>query len=246
MNDTARILIVEDNGSFALEMEMNVAEMGYEVIGIWSKGEEALRDIPGLKPDLVIMDINLEGEMDGLELAHRLEHTAIPILFITVHDEPEYFENARKSNWAGYLVKPFDRISLQAALEVALRQRNGDAKQLENALGENILRSDSLLIKAQSVYHNVRFTDMDFIQSEGNYCTVFAKDRKYALKISLRQLLECLPRSLFVQIHKSYAVQLSRLDLIDTNTNEVCIGSHRLPLGKGFRDALISRFRVLK
>lgn len=246
MNEAAKILIVEDNGSFALEMEMNVSEMGYEVLGIWPKGEEALADIPRLKPDLVIMDINLEGEMDGLELARQLEPTGIPVLFITVHDEPEYFESARKSNWAGYLVKPFDRISLQAALEVALRQRNGDSEQLEEALGENILRSDSLLIKAHGVYHNVRFTDMDFIQSEGNYCTVFAKERKYALKISLRQLLEGLPQSLFVQIHKSFAVQLSRLDLIDTNTNEVCIGSHRLPLGKGFRDSLIKRFKVLK
>lgn len=246
MNDAAKILIVEDNGSFALEMEMNVSEMGYEVLGIWPKGEEALVDIPRLKPDLVIMDINLEGEMDGLELARQLEPTGIPILFITVHDTPEYFQSAHNTNWVGYLVKPFDRLSLQAALEVALRQRGTGRLSLQEALGENILRDDSLLIKSQGVYHKVRFTDIDFIQSEGNYCMVFAKERKYALKISLRQLLDGLPKNQFVQIHKSYAVQLTRLDVIDTNTNEVCTGSFRLPLGKGFRDALIKRFKVLK
>lgn len=246
MNETAKILIVEDNGSFALEMEMNISEMGFEVLGIRSKGEEALKDIPRLKPDLVIMDINLEGEMDGLELARLLEPTGVPILFITVHDTWEYFQTAQQTNWAGYLVKPFDPLSLQAAIEVALRQKTVGSKPQETAFGENILREDSLLIKAQGVYHNVRFSDIDYIQSEGNYCIIFTGGRKFALKISLRQLLEGLPGHLFVQIHKSFAVQLRRLDAIDTNVNEVCIGSQRLPLGKGFRDALIKCFKVLK
>ncbi|MBK7408443.1 MAG: response regulator, partial [Saprospirales bacterium] len=207
MTTHTRLWIVEDNLSFALEMEIFATDLGYEVLGLTSRGEDALEAIPGQEPDLIIMDINLEGEMNGLELAKELEPTGIPILFITVHDRPDYFELAQETNWAGYLVKPFDKLSLQAAIEVALRQRHAPEKE---GFGENVLRPDCLLIKAQGVYHRVLFTDIDFIQSEGNYCTIFTKDRRYALKTSLRQLLEGLPKDQFSQVHKSHAVQLSR------------------------------------
>ncbi|MCB9284458.1 MAG: response regulator [Lewinellaceae bacterium] len=241
---STRLWIVEDNLSFALEMEIFATDLGYEVLGMTSKAEDALEQIPAHEPDLIIMDINLEGEMNGLELAEKLEPTGIPILFITVHDRPDYFELAKTTNWAGYLVKPFDKLSLQAAIEMALRSPHSAGK--EEDLEENILRPDCLLIKAQGVYHRVLFSNIDFIQSEGNYCTLFTKERKYAIKISLRQLLEGLPKDQFCQIHKSHAVQLSRIDAIDSVAAEVVIGSHRLPLGKGFRDSLIRRFKVLK
>jgi DNA-binding LytR/AlgR family response regulator len=239
--ETTRIWIVEDNLSFAIEMEMFAHDLGYQVLGMSDNGEQALEAIREAMPDLVIMDINLSGEMNGLELAGQLEPTGIPILFITVHDREDYFEQARKTNWAGYLVKPFDKLSLQAAIEVALRTEG-----VREAAVHEVLQPDCLLIKAQGVYHRVLFAHIDFIQSDGNYCTIFTRERKYALKISLRQLLDGLPQDQFIQIHKRHVVQLTRIDAIDVVASEVSVGAHRLPLGRGFRDALLQRFRVLK
>ncbi len=237
-----RIWIVEDNLSFALDLEMFAEELGHEILGISSKGEDALPAITDQLPDLIIMDINLEGEMNGLDLAQKLEHTEIPILFITVHDRPDYFQQARKTNWAGYLVKPFDKLSLQAALEIALR-----APKTEHLPEElSFLSNECILIKSQGIYFKVQFCDIDFIQSEGNYCMIHTNGKKFAIKISLRQLLDNLPQSQFVQIQKSYAVQQKRIEAIDAAENLVIIGAHRLPLGKGYRDSLLARFRVLK
>jgi DNA-binding LytR/AlgR family response regulator len=241
-----RIYIVEDNFSFSLELEMFVRELGHELLAICPRGEDALQAIPQCHPDLVIMDINLAGEMTGLVLAEALESTSIPVLFITVHDRPEYFEQARKTNWAGYLVKPFDKLSLQAAIEVALRYSQALEQYGDSDLQENILREDCMLIKANGIYHKVSYHDIFFVQSEGNYSTIYTSDRKYVLKISLRQLMEGLPSSDFIQVHKSYLVHLKRMDAIDSGSNEVIAGSHRIPLGKGFREALIKRFKVLK
>ena len=237
-----RLWIVEDNLSFALEMEMFAADNGYEVLGISSKGEDALLAIPVHEPDLVIMDINLEGEMNGLELAGKLEYTDIPILFITVHDSPDYFHSARNTNWAGYLVKPFDKLTFQAAIEVALRAPRPEVMHDD----VTFVSDDCILIKSQGIYYKVYFTDIDFIQSEGNYCMIQTQGKKYAIKTSLKQLLDHLPHNQFVQIQKSYAVQKNRIDAIDVGENLVFIGAHRLPLGKGYRDMLLARFRVLK
>jgi len=239
---TATIWIVEDNMSFALEMEILLEKIGHTVLGISAKGEDALSAIISSQPELVIMDINLGGEMTGLDLAEKLEDEPIPILFITVHDRPEYLQRAERTNWAGFLVKPFDKLSLQAAIDLALRNWKNKGKAGLDA----DIKEDSLLIKAKGVFHKVAFKDILYIQSEGNYCTIFSTDRKYALKTSLRHLLGRLPKGFFAQTHKSYAVQLGMISAIDTVLNEVAVGPHRIPLGKGFRDELVTMFRVLK
>jgi DNA-binding LytR/AlgR family response regulator len=241
-----RIYIVEDNISFALELEIYVVELGYQLMGVRTKAEEALAEIPVKMPDLVVMDINLAGQMNGLELAMALEPFDIPILFITVHDRPDYFEQARKTNWAGYLVKPFDKLSLQAAIEVALRYWQSMESGADAKFQENILRDDCMLIKSQGVYHKVAFSDIFYIQSEGNYSTIFTADRKFVLKISLRQLMEGLPLSDFIQVHKSYLVNLKKLDAIEATSDQLAVGKFKIPLSKSFRETLLSRFKVLK
>lgn len=237
---TKRIYIVEDNLSYAIQLEMYLKELGYEVLGRKDRGEEALSVILSDEPDLVIMDVNLGGEMSGLDLALALEPKHIPILFITVHDTLQYFERARSANMAGYLVKPFDMISLRAALEVVFRKQ-------EHLDRDSFFQEDCVLVKVQGILHKVHFKDIVYINSEGNYCTLLCKEKKkFVLKISLRQILTALPAETFIRIHKSYVVNLERVDAIDTRRKEVIAGGERLPIGKEFKNDLEQRFRIFK
>lgn len=235
-----RIYIVEDNLSYAIQVEMYLKELGYEVLGRKARGEEALSVILSDEPDLVIMDVVLEGEMSGLDLALALEPKQIPILFISVHDTPNYFEKARRANMAGYLVKPFDMISLRAALEVVFRNQ-------ELMDRHSFFQEDCVLVKAQGILHKVHYQDIVYINSGGNYCTFFCKEKKkYVLKMSLRQILSALPAENFIRVHKSYVVNLNGMDAIDTRSKEVIAGDERLPIGKEFKNELEQRFRIFK
>ena len=237
---TKRIYIVEDNLSFAIQIEMYLKELGYEVLGRKARGEEALDFLLSNVPDLVIMDVNLGGAMSGLELALALEPKEIPILFITAHDTPNYFESARSANMAGYLVKPFDLISLRAALEVVFRNQEPSDR-------DSSLQEDCVLVKTQGILQKVYYKDIVYINSEGNYSTLLCKDKKKCvLKISLRQILRALPAETFIRIHKSYVVNLERVDAIDTRSKEVIAGGERLPIGKEFKNDLQQRFRIFK
>jgi two-component system, cell cycle sensor histidine kinase and response regulator CckA len=122
-----RILIVEDEGIIANGVATALGKSGYSVLDIASSGEEALYMLQFKVPDLVLMDIRLKGELDGLETA-RLMHTnhTFPIIFLTSHTDAETRLRAKESNPYGYLVKPVRTVGLCAAVEMALHKAESD------------------------------------------------------------------------------------------------------------------------
>jgi len=121
VNDPARILIVEDNIIIALEMELQLNKKGYQVVAIASKGEIALQLAHEKRPDIVIMDIALDGYMNGVETASRLKRELkLPVIFITGHNDHSLLKNLRELEPAGYLLKPVDYFELFQIIEIAL------------------------------------------------------------------------------------------------------------------------------
>ncbi len=120
MNE-AKILIVEDESIIAMETERSLKNLGYEIISIVDNGEKAVR-IAGLeKPDFILMDICLKGEMDGIEAANRIRSNSdIPLIFLTAFAEEEKLAQAKMTLPLGYLLKPVQERDLKAAIEIAL------------------------------------------------------------------------------------------------------------------------------
>ena len=122
----ARILIVEDDQIIAADLRLKVQEMGHEVIGIAISGEEAIGLAERCKPDLVLMDIQLDTAMNGLDAARIIqERTGTPIIFVTAFPSGAVRgESVRISEEGIYLGKPFSRVQLEAAVAGALRRRS--------------------------------------------------------------------------------------------------------------------------
>ncbi len=126
MNDT-RILIVEDERIVALDLKSRLESEGYRVEGLAASGEDAVRKAAALEPDLVLMDIRLEGEMDGIDAAGRIhEQFGIPVVFLTAFASDETIERARRTEPYGYLVKPFEDRELHATIKVSLTRRQAE------------------------------------------------------------------------------------------------------------------------
>ncbi len=118
-----KILIVEDEIITAHHLQRTLTALGYEVVGIAGTGAAALDQVAAAKPDLLLADIGLEGDIDGVDVATRAREAGnVPTVFLTAYSDPQTMRRARVTEPYGYLVKPFAEQELQATIEIALQQ----------------------------------------------------------------------------------------------------------------------------
>ncbi len=129
----ARILIVEDDRVVARHLEQQLLRMGYRVVAKTASGEEACDLAVRLTPDLVLMDIRLEGAMDGIDAAECINKSAcLPIVFLTAYADDETTRRARLTEPFGYLLKPFEESQLRTVVEMALYKHASDRRLRES------------------------------------------------------------------------------------------------------------------
>lgn len=129
-----RILIVEDEKLVAMDIERGLRALGYEIVAVADTGELAIERAESLRPDLVLMDIRLKGEMDGIEAARRIRERAfIPVVFLTAYADAPTVERAKAIAPHGYLGKPFDDRELHRVVELALARSAAERAERERA-----------------------------------------------------------------------------------------------------------------
>lgn len=124
-----KIMIVDDDVTIQMEMEEYLNHMDYTVVGISDTGSGAVEMAGEMKPDLILMDVNLPGEMNGIEAAEKIKaELDIPIIFISGYGDPGYIEKAKKIEPFGYVMKPFDEEEIRAFIEIALHKKAMELK----------------------------------------------------------------------------------------------------------------------
>jgi PAS domain S-box-containing protein len=169
----AVILIVEDETIVAADLEIKLKQLGYEVAGIASQGREAVEMAMRRKPQLVLMDIQLEGSMDGIETAREINSRHdVPIVYLTAHSDPATLSRAKLSGPFGYILKPFDERELVTQIELAFYKHQTD-KQLHD-------QRELLRITLSSIGDGVIATnaqgDISFINSVAESLTGWSAD----------------------------------------------------------------------
>jgi CheY-like chemotaxis protein len=147
------IILVEDDAVLCDLLTLRLTKLGYKVKGMYSSGEEAIRSIPDTHPDLILMDINLSGKMDGIETAHYIQKKyKIPVVYLTASSDAATFERAKITDECEYILKPFSDHDLYIAIEMAYykytlhRKIKSKEKFLEKLvlnMGDAIICTDS-------------------------------------------------------------------------------------------------------
>jgi diguanylate cyclase (GGDEF)-like protein len=138
--DPISILLVEDEGVIARDLEDTLIRLGYRVSGIASEGTEAIEMARDLHPQLVVMDVSLRGEVDGIEAACAIQEEApVPVIFLTSHTDTETLHRAVLTGPLGYLTKPFQEADLRSVIEVAIHKHRSDIQRRERE--EHLRRS---------------------------------------------------------------------------------------------------------
>lgn len=118
-----KILLVEDDDVIARVEDWRLKNLGYTVCGRATSGAEAMEQVVNTKPDLVLMDINIRGEVDGIETAKMIKDGfKIPVIYVTSHSDGPTLERAKATHPDGFIVKPFDDNDLRVAIQLALKK----------------------------------------------------------------------------------------------------------------------------
>lgn len=119
------------------------------------------------------------------------------------------------------------------------------ANKTQTQVQQNVLTKDSFFIRINNQLKKVDLREIDWIHADGNYCFINASAKKFAVKISLRRLVLRLSPLQFIRIHKSYVVNIDRIEGIDMSENSVLIGKQRLPIGRVYKEELFKRLDIL-
>lgn len=246
--ESINILIVEDDPIIAADIEASLQQMGYGTTEIIETGEQVMDSIARYLPDLVLMDIQLGGKMDGIQTAHLLnEKHPLPIIFLTANTDRSTFDRAKETLPYAFIGKPFDSFDLERGIELAIRRFNNSQNQPEKQGGvedDTVILTDRIFLKdTRQFLVKVFLKDILFIQAQGNYCDIFTKEKKYTITSNLKNFEQKLDDRYFVRVHRSYLVNLNHLDEI--GDLYLHLKGHEVPLAQSYRAEFFSKLKLM-
>lgn len=243
------VLIVEDDFSFGLDLELLVNDIGCNVLKRVDNSAEALEVIFSQNPDLILMDIDIKGALSGIEIAEKIKHLQIPILFVTSHGETEMYDQAKSYNSIGYLVKPLQMFTLRSAINLAIEQLSKPPKNSttdSEKEHESFVKEEYLFFKKKDIYQKVHVSDILYLESDNNYVNIYTSVEKYVIRQKLSDFKNYLP-DYFNTIHRSTVVNIKKIEAYNHQTFKVIlVGGHALEVSRSNRDEVLSLYPRFK
>lgn len=217
------ILLVEDDFLNRRLSKKALMENGYAVLEA-KNAREALEILKKETIDLAILDIHLgENEQNGISLGqHIQEMYSIPFIYLTAYDSPEIIQQAVATTPYSYLTKPFKNVDLIASVEIAIRQAAHQPKY-----------KPFILVKDEDYNVELPVERINYIESDGNYLLIYTDEKNYKLRSTIRYILEVLPESTFVQVHRAYVVNKTKIEKF--NLKNLVIRGTEIPVSKNYK-----------
>jgi len=239
-----RVGIVEDEILIADSIAAALEDLGYEALEPAMSYTEALEMISRDKPDILLLDIQLNGKKDGVELAQKVKDDfGIPFIFLTASSDALTIERVKHLNPPAYIVKPFTREALFASIEICLH--NTSIKTATNGPivpKDNYIIKDSVFIKSGQYFHRIKIDDILYLESDKNYIYVHTTNDKLWVRSSFQEFIDLVAGRQFVRIQKGYVVNAEKITTI--NTDKIFVGNVELPIGKSYRDDLLQKLMI--
>ena len=249
MNTPIKILIVEDEMIIAANISLQLTMLGYEVVGIVPRAEDALTCVKQDSPDIVLMDINLKGELDGIETVKLIKEIQdVAVIYLTANADEAHFNRAKSTHPHAFISKPFKKLDLQRAIELTVDRLQQETKETVDNKSSKSDISPFLLSDCIFVRHNEKMVKVDiqnilYIEAERNYCRIYSKGKEYLLVMTLKDMDEKLPNKHFLRVHRSFIVNLSQIDEIATS--HIVIAKKAIPVSKSLKEELLKRLQTI-
>jgi len=245
---SSKILLVEDELIIAEHISRELQKYGYEIIDILMKGEHVPGFIAKNRPDLIIMDINLAGQLDGIETAKIISETEkIPVVFLTGNVDDKTFERSKIALPFAFIGKPFKTQELVRGIELALERVEKvysiDDSTKDKKLPPTSADANYIFIRDKEKMTKVLFEDILYLQADRSYSQIYSKQKTYVISSPLIKLEEKLDSPIFQRIHRSFVVNVNAVDEFDDNY--IFINGQSVPISKSYKQDLLQKFKTI-
>jgi DNA-binding LytR/AlgR family response regulator len=222
-------------------------DLEYEISGDAMRAKDALLILEKGDTDIAILDIHLKGSESGIWLAAQIrEKYKIPFIFLSAFSDRKTIAEAAKTKPSSYLVKPFTRADLYTAIELALLTHAKHREELQlpdshTKVTDELLINDCIYVKEDLTYKKIPIRDIYFIEAFKNYLELNLSKDRHVIRSTLKDFLAILPTDYFMQTHRSFVVNMERIDEIGGDFLQ--IGATKVPVSRGQKEEVLSRLK---
>ena len=211
------ILIVEDDALIAEHLKEIIGDEAKDNVQIAFSGKDAMKMLQERAYDLLLLDINMESAVVGIEVASYVnEHFQIPFIFITAQSDKQIVNRAVAMQPAAFIIKPFSPVSVIAAIEIVRQSISNDKLTIRDAYKDIVIPMKSIL----------------YGKASNNYVEIYSSKKRWVVRSTLLNLLEQLPQDKFIQVHRSYFVNKGFVESV--TASKIVINGEIIPVSKGF------------
>ena len=247
--DKINILIIEDTPEEAITLQNVLEENNFHVVGIANTYQEALTLFYELPIDIVIIDVILDGNPDGITFAETISivpNALKPFVFLTSSKDRQIFERAKLTKPFSFLLKPFNKLEVLYAIEMAVEKFYDQPNVFVSEHQDTVISDDYLFIKKKNALNKVKINEIIYIEVDDRYCTIVTDKEKFVIQISHGKISEFLCKKTFVQSHRKYIVNTNVIEKIILEDNLLLLkGNHQVTFSEKYKEAIKS-FSILK
>jgi len=227
---------MEDDISFATKLRIILEDFGIDEFRIESSEGGAITAIVEFEPDLVICDIMLNNHKSGLTIAELLATKRIGYIVVTQFKEEDIYDQIYPFYPLAYFTKPLDEFAFKYTISRVLKDRFITPKP-----GDIIhdLYAEYVFIRKGSRYEKVNFSEVLYVEAEGNYVTIHCQEAKYTVRSSLKKCLEHFSSDIFVQAHRNFMVNIHKIDAFESDSNTLQIQDFVISIGRSYKADLL-------
>lgn len=247
------VLVVEDESIVSKDIQHSLKKLGYNVVGSSATAEKAIELAISERPDIILMDIMLKGEMNGIEAADEIRKTcAIPIIFLTAYADESTLSKAKITEPFGYILKPFKEIDLHTTIEMAIYKhgREQEIVKQRDLLFSLVENKDSgqkgyIFVKSNSKLIKLKSEDVYYIEALKDYVVIHTLDMRYTIHSTMKEIDTKMGQEDFVRIHRSFIVQLDKIATIEYPNLTLEKIDKLFPIGGSYRDELNNKIKMI-
>lgn len=246
-----KVLIVEDESIVAKDIQQSLEKLGYDVIGTAPTGENAITLALEKHPDVVLMDIMLKGEKTGVEAADEIRSKLdIPVIYLTAYADEKTLSKAKVTEPYGYIIKPFKEVDLHTTIEMALYKHGRESEvRKERDMLYQIMDSrdpgDRIFVKSKHGLVKLQADDVYYIEALKDYVVIHTRDTRYTVHSTMKDIEKKIPSDRFLRVHRSYIVNLDKIERIEQNHVILQDDKKAMPVGGAYKETLQDRINMI-
>jgi len=245
------VLVVEDESIVSKDIQYSLKKLGYNVVGVAATGQKAIELCGEKLPDIILMDIMLKGDINGIEASTRIKEVYnIPVIFLTAYADENTLSKAKVTEPYAYIIKPFKEIDLHTSIEMAFYKHSKELEILKErdmlySIVENKENKEFIFVKSKSRLIKLNTKDIFFIEALKDYVVINTLNKRYTIHSTMKDIERKMPQDFFLRVHRSYIVRLDKIAQIEQPNLILEENNKIIPIGGSYKEELIKRINLI-